>query len=312
MNSLKKAVEDYLLMRRSLGFKLERHEACLREFVQYLKMQETRCITTRLALQFATRHRQQQPAEWAARLSIVRGFARYRSGADTRTEIPPHGLLPHRPQRARPYLYSEDEIGQLLTAARNLSSTCSLRPLTYYCLLGLLVVTGMRLGEALNLQLQDIDWPQGLLTIRDTKFGKSRLVPLHPSTQKILAEYSKQRDRLFGRQRIRYFFVTNKGNRLDRSNVQRTFRLLTRQTGLRAPTARRGPRLHDFRHRFAVETLLRWYRSDEDPERRLPALSTYLGHAHVTDTYWYLTNTPELMGAAGRLLEERWKRVKRA
>jgi integrase/recombinase XerD len=310
MRTPQQAVVDYLSLRRSLGFKLEKHEVCLREFVSFLKKRGTSRITTKLALQFATRHRGQQPAEWASRLSIVRGFACYRSGADPATEIPPHGMLPNRPLRARPYLYSEDEIGRLLTAAGNLSSSiCSLRPRTYYCLLGLLVVTGMRLGEVMNLQLQDVDWSEGLLTIRNTKFGKSRLIPLHPSTQKILAEYAKHRDRFFAGRPVQHFFVSSRGNRLDKGDIHRTFYVLSRQIGLRAPSDSRGPRLHDFRHRFAVETLLRWYRCGEEPERRLPVLSTYLGHSHVTDTYWYLTNTPELMTAAGKLLEKRWKGV---
>jgi integrase/recombinase XerD len=309
MRTPQQAVVDYLSLRRALGFKLEKHEVCLREFVSFLKKRGTSRITTHLALQFATLHRAQQPAEWAVRLSIVRGFAGYRSGTDPATEIPPAGLLPNRPPRAQPYLYSEDEIRELLTAAGNLSSICSLRPRTHYCLLGLLVVTGMRLGEVINLQLQDVDWSEGMLTIRNTKFGKSRLIPLHPSTQKILAEYARHRDRFFAGRPVQHFFVSSRGNRLDKGDIHRTFYDLSRQIGLRAPSASRGPRLHDFRHRFAVQTLLRWYRRGEDPERRLPVLSTFLGHSHVTDTYWYLTNTPELMAAAGKLLEKRWKGV---
>jgi integrase/recombinase XerD len=309
MRTLQQAVADYLSLRRSLGFKLQKHEVCLREFVSFLKRRGTSRITTQLSLQFATQHRGQQPAEWAVRLSIVRGFACYRSGVDPATEIPPPGLLPNRPARTRPYLYSEDEIRRLLKVAENLSSICSLRPRTYYCLLGLLVVTGMRLGEVINLQLQDVDWAEGLLTIRHTKFGKSRLIPLHPSTQKILAEYAKHRDRFFAGRPVQHFFVSSRGNRLDKGDIHRTFYALSRQVGLRAPSASRGPRLHDFRHRFAVQTLLRWYRRGQNPERRLPVLSTYLGHSHVTDTYWYLTNTPELMTAAGKLLEKRWKGV---
>lgn len=309
MRTPQQAIVDYLSLRRGLGFKLEKHEVCLREFVSFLKKRGTSRITTQLALQFATLHRDQQPAQWAVRLSIVRGFAGYRSGTDSATEIPPAGLLPNRPPRAQPYLYSEDEIRGLLTAAENLSSICSLRPRTHYCLLGLLVVTGMRLGEVINLQPQDVDWSEGMLTIRNAKFGKSRLIPLHPSTQKILAEYAKHRDRFFAGQPVQHFFVSSRGNRLDKGDIHRTFYGLSRQIGLRAPSASRGPRLHDFRHRFAVQTLLRWYRRGEDPERRLPVLSTYLGHSHVTDTYWYLTNTPELMAAAGKLLEKRWKGV---
>ena len=152
-----------------------------------------------------------------------------------------------------------------------------------------------------------MDWADGILTVRDTKFGKSRLVPLQPSTCKVLSAYAKRRDRLFAPRTDGYFFVNQNGNRLDKGEVHRTFYALSRQIGLRAPSARHGPRLHDFRHRFAVETLRRWYRNGGDPKCCLPVLSTYLGHAHVTDTYWYLTGTPELLGAAGKRLEKRWE-----
>jgi integrase/recombinase XerD len=253
MRTPQQAVVDYLSLRRSLGFKLEKHEVCLGEFVSFLKKRGTSRITTKLALQFATQHQRQQPAEWAVRLSIVRGFACYRSGVDPATEIPPQGLLPNRPARAQPYLYSEDEIRRLLTAAKNLSSSiCSLRPRTHYCLLGLLVVTGMRLGEAMNLQLQDVDWSEGLLTIRNTKFGKSRLIPLHPSTQKILAEYAKHRDRFFGGRPVQHFFVSSRGNRLDKGDIHRTFYALSRQIGLvlLPPVAGRGCTIFGIVSRF--------------------------------------------------------------
>jgi integrase/recombinase XerD len=306
MRTLRQAVGDYLSLRRGLGFKLKKHEPCLKEFVGFLKKTGRDRITTRLALQFATQHRRQQPAEWAARLSIVRGFARYRSGDDLATEIPPPGLLPYRPMRARPYLYSEEEIRQLLEAARNMPSTYSLKPWTYYCLFGLLAVTGVRISEALNLQAKDVDWGEGVLTIHGTKFGKSRLVPLHASTRKVLLAYAKRRDRYFEGELVSHFFVSSRGTRLDGGHVRRTFYSLSRQIGLRDAAASHGPRLHDFRHRFAVEALLRWYRKGEEVERRLPILSTYLGHGHVTDTYWYLTSTPELLGAAGKRMEKRW------
>ena len=223
MKTLRRAIGDYLSMRRSLGFKLSRHEPCLREFVSFLKKRRTSRITTQLALQFATHHRHHQPAEWAARLSVVRGFACYRSGDDLATEIPPPGLLPCRPMRARPYLYSEEEIDQLLNAAKSLRSIHSLRPWTYYCLLGLLAVTGVRISEALNLQPKDVDWSEGLLTIHGTKFGKSRLVPLHRSTEKVLSAYAKRRDRFFAGKPVSHFFVSNRGNRLDGGDVRRTF-----------------------------------------------------------------------------------------
>jgi integrase len=237
----------------------------------------------------------------------VRGFARHWSATDPSTEVPPLGLLPYRPARAQPYFYSDDEIRQLLGAAKTRPSIDPLRCWTYHCLFGLLAATGLRLGEALNLRTEDLDWSEGMLTIRGAKFGKSRLVPLHASTCKVLADYAKRRDRAFPGRLEGYFLVNKNGNRLDKGEVHRTFYALSRQIGLRAVGASRGPRLHDFRHRFAVQTLLRWYRTGDDPERRLPILSTYLGHAHVTDTYWYLTGTPELLGAASKRLEKRWE-----
>ena len=307
MNPLTKAVRDYLALRRGLGFKLVRHEAGLQEFVSFLARKRSSHITVAVALEWATRHAHQKPAEWAARLSIVRGFARHWSATDPSTEVPPLGLLPYRPARAQPYFYSDHEIRQLLGAAKARPSIDPLRCWTYYCLFGLLTVTGLRLGEALNLRTEDLDWSEGMLTVRGAKFGKSRLVPLHASTCKVLADYAKRRDQVFRGRKEGHFFVNKNGNRLDKGEVHRTFYALSRKIGLRAVDASRGPRLHDFRHRFAVQTLLRWYRTGDDPERRLPILSTYLGHAHVTDTYWYLTGTPELLGAAGKRLEKRWE-----
>lgn len=305
MKNLRKAVRDYLALRRSLGFKLKYHERCLQEFSSFLQKKSSSRLSIRLALEFATKHRHHRPSLCAARLRVLRGFARYLSGQDPRTEIPPVGLLPDPSRRAQPYMYSENEIRKLLEAAQSLRSTSSLNPWTYYCLLGLLATTGMRISEALNLQTKDVDWSEEVLTIYG-KCGKSRLVPLHSSTRKVLSAYSARRDRLFGKKSALHFFVSSRGTRLDGGNVRRTFYHLSRQIGLRAPSSSRGPRLHDFRHRFAVQTLLRWYCQGEDVERRLPILSTYLGHAHVTDTYWYLTSTPELMGAAGKRMEQRW------
>jgi integrase/recombinase XerD len=297
MSRLRKAVRDYLKMRRGLGFKLVRHETALREFVSFLARKRSARITVNLALEWAARDANHKPYEWAARLTIVRGFARHWSATDPSTEVPPLGLLPYRPPRAQPYFYSDQEIRTLLKAAKTRSSIDPLRPWTYHCLLGLLAVTGLRLGEALNLRPGGMDWSEGILTIRGAKFGKSRLVPLHASTCRVLADYAKRRDERFGARDEGYFLVNKNGNRLDKGEVHRAFYILSRQIGLRAVDARRGPRLHDFRHRFAVETLLRWYRSGEYPMRRLPILSTYLGHAHVTDTYWYLTGTPRTAGS---------------
>jgi len=322
MKVLRKAVDDYLELRRGLGFKLGRHETRVRQFIAFLERRKRTRITTQLALEFATEHPQLHPKTQASRLSAVRAFARYRSGSDPRTEVPPLGLLPAKSCPARPYLYSEAEILRLLKAAKDYPSWNRFpgpwwnrfQAQTFSCIFGLLAVTGMRVGEVLNLQPADIDWTDGVLTIRNAKFGKSRLVPLHSSTLKALATFVQHRDRFFARLQPRpelsHFFVTSRGNRLQVSHIDRVFLILSRQIGLRAPTARRGPRLHDFRHRFAIETLLRWYRCGEKVDRLLPVLSTYLGHTHVTGTYWYLRCTPELMAAAGNRLERRWKGVR--
>lgn len=303
MSRLQNAVTDYITMRRALGYKLREVSTLLSGFVSFLEQQGADHITIPLALQWAQRNPAVGPAEWARRLTCVRCFARYWSATDPRTQIPPWGLLSHRATRARPYLYTDEEVRRLLDAARQLGG---LRGLTYYCLFGLLCVTGLRISEALNLRPDDVDLVQGIVVIVGTKFGKSRLVPIHASTQEILADYARRRDRAFVRG-LSYFFVSQRGNRLDGAEVRRTFYALSRQIGLRGPSASHGPRLHDLRHRFAVRTLVGWYRSGQEIERRLPVLSTYLGHVHVNDTYWYLTMCPELMGWAVKCLEKRWE-----
>jgi integrase/recombinase XerD len=264
-----------------------------------------------LALAWAQQPSTVQPAEWAHRLSVVRTFARHRSATDPRTQIPPPGLLPFQPKRAQPYLYSDEEIRSLLRAALRMPyryERGKLRPWIYYCLFGLLNVSGLRLGEARNLELQDVDLKAGVLTIRGAKFGKTRLVPLHASTCTVLADYIARRQcHWAGRTVSSYLFVSSRGNRLDGGDIHRTFYALSRQIGLRGPSDCRGPRLHDMRHRFATNTLVQWYRSGEDPERRLPLLSTYLGHVHVGDTFWYLSACPELMREAMSRLERCWE-----
>ena len=308
MKPLRESMQDYLALRRSLGFKLRDAGICLAKFAGFLETQCATRITTQLALEWAQQNPSVQPATSAQRLSYVRGFARYHAARDPQTEIPPPGLLPFHPRRARPYLYSEEEIAHLLQCALELPPVGGLRPLTYHCLLGLLSVTGMRIGEAIRLQIEDVDLQQGLLTIRGTKFGKSRLVPIHRSTQEVLAAYRTLRDRcLANLGASSCFFITSRGHHLDIGDVHRTFYKLSRRIGLRTASASHGPRLHDFRHRFAVQTLLNWYRSGEDAERRLPVLSTYLGHVHVADTYWYLSACPELMEQAVTRLEQHWE-----
>ena len=308
MNTLRQAVQEYLNLRRSLGFKLQDAGRGLLEFVTFMEQHRASYITRALALAWAKQPLGVQPDEWARRLSHVRLFARHRSATDPRTQIPPPGLLPYRPKRAQPYLYSDQEIRELLRAALKLPSNGGLRPWTYHCLFGLLSVSGLRVGEAQNLQLQDVDLKAGVLTIRGAKFGKSRLVPLHASTRSVLADYLARRERMWARRAVSsYLFVSNSGNRLDGGDIRRTFYAVSRQIGLRGLADSHGPRLHDMRHRFASKTLLRWYRAGEDAERRLPVLSAYLGHVHCSDTFWYLSALPELMHEAMSRLERRWE-----
>lgn len=307
MISLREAVEDYLTMRRSLGFKLRDMGYCLHHFVSFMEQEGASIITVELALRWAQLPRGVLPAHWATRLSFVRSFACYWSATDPRTEIPPTGLLPYRAKRASPYIYSDEEIREILRAAWNLPPSTGLRPCTYYTLFGLMAVTGMRISEVIRLDRDDVDLEEGLLTVQLTKFSKSRLIPLHPSTVEKLKVYLNRRDQLHPRPSTGRFFLSNQGIPLTDCMVRWTFVKLSRQVGLRKAGDSSGPRLHDLRHRFAVTTLLHWYEAGVDVEQRLPVLSTYLGHAHVTDTYWYLTAIPELLALTKDRLEKRWE-----
>ena len=317
MKTLKLHLRDYLELRRGLGFDLGRVESRLRSFLEFMETKRTRQITTALALEFALRSDHRAAGTQAGCLSAIRGFARYLSGIEPKTEVPPAGLVRqgHRPE---PYIYSDDEIIWILDAARQHPSTprYALKPYTLYCLFGLLSVTGMRLTEALNLEAEDIDWEQGVLSVGRAKFQKSRLVPLHQSTLRQLRGYIKRRDQFFAvrpwRQPANRVFVSTHGAPLTHSEIGEDFRMLTRRIGLRATGARNGPRIHDLRHRFAVATLVRWYRTGKDVAPLLPVLSTYLGHVFITGTYWYLTCTAELTEAAAKRLDRRWKGVSHA
>lgn len=303
MSELYTALQEYLATRRQLGFKLQKEGTLLPKFMLFLQEEEASFITRDLALRWAMQPEDVLPAWWAKRLNMVRRFAQYQSAADPRTEVPAQGLLPHRYRRKAPHIYSDEEIKQLIDAAKKLPAENRLRPHTYSTLFGLLAVTGMRMNEAIDLQCKDVNLKQGILTIVQTKFGKSRLLPLHPSTQHALQQYECRRNQICPNPRDPNFFLSNSGNRLDNSTVRRTFIKISRQIGLRGPLDNHGPRLHDFRHSFAVRTLLNWYRNSVDVERELPKLATYLGHTHVSDTYWYLSSIPELMHLALKRME---------
>jgi integrase len=302
MTSLATALDEYLGMRQGLGVRMRVPAGLLRRFVAFLTRAGQEVITRELAMQWAMAPRHAQPATWAWRLGIVRQFARWRQATDPRTEVPPPGLLPHRFRRPRPHLYTEAEMQALLTAAHALPSARGLRGLTYATVFGLLIATGLRVSEALALDEADVALDRDLLTIRRTKFGKSRIVPVHRSTTEALRQYAEARDRLLPRRPTPAFFVSERGTRLAGDNTRHTFVVVSRRAGLRAPTTvtrhGHGPRLHDMRHRFAASTLVAWYRAGKDVERELPKLATYLGHVHVNDTYWYLEAVPELLHLA--------------
>jgi integrase len=271
-------------MRKGLGYKYQHQTRRLADFVSFMERCKATTITTKLAMEWATLPPERH-ASWALRLTDVRGFARHIANIDPTTQVPPAGLLPGL-KRAKPYIYSDAEIDALLAAALSLPPTGGLRRWTYHYLFGLIAGTGLRLSEAISLERDDVDLEAGVLTVRSTKFGKSRLIPLHPTTRKALRDYAERRDAQFASRCSPHFFVAERGGPLLHQYVHRVFWRLSREIGLRRPGDRTGPRVHDLRHRFAVQTLLVWYREGTDVEKKLPALSTYLGHTCVRDTYW--------------------------
>ncbi len=300
MSPLRNACETYLALRRGLGTELLRPGAYLRRFVEFLDREGAAVITTELALRWATAPAQATRATWASRLDDVRRFAIWLSATDARTEVPPRGLLPDRYRRHPPYIYSDQEIERIVQKAARLPSPSGMRAHTYATLFGLLAATGLRLSEALALDREDVDLRAGVLAIRRTKFGKSRFVPVHNSTRVALKRYAQKRDILVPRPASSAFLLSEYGSRITQCSARYNFVVVSRAIGLRAPARShgRGPRLHDMRHRLAARTLGRWYRQGRDVERELPKLSTYLGHVHVADTYWYIEAVPELLRLA--------------
>lgn len=306
MRDLRKDLREYIDLRRALGYKLRKHERRLSEFITFLKARRTDHITTKLAVTWVTESSKGHRHSCFERLSFIRSFATYLSSIDSRTEIPPTGTMRRPAIALRPYIYTREEIVQLMSAARNLFSWRKLRCHTYYHLIGLLATTGMRSGEAVRLANSDVNLAEGLITIRESKFGKSRVVPLHPTTVKALAAYKDRRDLFLKKAEAFTFFISERRGQIR--NPQKSFRAIRRAAGLEETRGGIRPRMHDLRHAFAVQTLLEWYRKGADVERHLPILSTFLGHSHVENTYWYLSSTPELLGAACERLEKRWRR----
>lgn len=303
MSALAAGVADYLTTRRALGFKLRETERFLYQFVEHLDRADIEVITVDAAVAWACTPRDADPFWWASRLSAVRGFARWWSVFDPATEIPGPDVLPvsKSVRRADPYPYTDHDIAGLMAAARAMPS--ALRSATYETLIGLLTVTGMRIGEAIGLDQSDLDLEQATLTIRGAKFDKTRLVPIHSSVVDALTAYDQTRRHRFPKPATEALFVSTTGTRLIYQNVHHEWTKLCRLAGLDPFSKRCRPRPHDLRHRFAITTLTGWHRDGENVHARLPELSTYLGHVSPSDTYWYLRVVPELMTLITDLLE---------
>lgn len=299
MSTLSAHVEDYLRLRRALGYKLERAGHLLPKLVAFLEAAGSPTLTSELAISWARLPAQASPNHWAARLTIARGFARYLQTIEPATELPPAGVFPARRHRPAPYLWSPQDIAHLLEGARTLRP--QLRAATHETLFGLLAVSGMRLGEAIGLDQDDVAFEAGIITIRHAKFDRPRLVPLHATTTAALRTYATERDRLYPSGDSMAFFVSSAGTRLTRSGVAKTMRRITTTMGLRTDTVH--PTAHQLRHSFAVRTLIDWYRAGERVDEHITTLSIYLGHVAPADTYWYLSVSPELMGLAADRLD---------
>ena len=297
---LRAALGDYFAVRRALGFKLTRDGLLLGQFVSFLEEAGATTVTTELALSWITSPAKKSPSWLAMRLSVVRGFARFLQASDPATDLPPIGWLPPR-RRTTPYLYTEAEIAALMAAARR--ARWLLSAATYETLIGLLAVTGMRVGEAIRLDRADLLLDDGLLSVRGSKFDQSRMVPIHPSTVGVLRDYLERRRVLSPLPSEPSLFVHPAGNRVRYESVQAMFRALARRAGVEARSDRCRPTVHGLRHTFAVNTLVSWYREGADVQARLPQLSTFLGHADVKWTYWYLSASPELLSLAADRLE---------
>lgn len=302
MKSLQHHLTEYVAARRALGTKLKEPDQTLRKFVRFLARRKTRFITIQLALEWAQQSRDVQRATWARKLSMVRQFARWMSVIDPCHQVPPRRLLNVRHRRGRPHIYGDDEITRLMAEAGRLKSANGMRALTMRTLIGLLAATGLRPGEAAALERDDVNLGAQLLTIRESKYGKSRLVPFHPSTPAALKRYAVERDRIFRIPSISFFFVSERGTALKLGEVRRWLCKISIACGLRKKAkghrCGHGPRLQDLRHTFATRRLVEWYKAGCNVAVQMPKLATYLGHSSVGCTYWYIEAVPELLQLA--------------
>ncbi len=301
MSALATSLADYLTVRRALGARMERGEALLKQFVDYCDSRGIDTVTVEIAQTWAMLPSNQSVVWWNTRLCAVRPFARWLRAVTPATEVPPTDLFGRiNARRSNPHIYTDVEIVALMTACSHFH-TFILRA-TYETLIGLLAVTGMRIGEAINLDDDDIDWEQQTLTLRSTKFGGSRLLCLQTSTIHALRSYMGRRDSLLPNRATKNLFVSCRGTRLFHSAVTEAFHRTLEWAHLQPDASGHRPRVHDLRHTFAVTTLRDWHFAGVDVEVRLPLLSTYMGHVKPKDTYWYLSASPELLAAAAARL----------
>jgi site-specific recombinase XerD len=286
---------EYLNKRRDLGYVLQCKGEELLSFARYAdQIGHEGSITTTLAVQWATLPQGVEQSHYVRRLDNVRQFARYLALSDNSNEIPPYGILGPSYQRKPPYIFSDEEISVLLESAADLVPIGGLRSHTYVTLFGLLVSTGLRISEALNMKHNDVDLANKVLTISNSKFKKSRLVPIHSTTQRVLINYARNREKIYPFVHAETFFVGDRGLPLKYSAVSATFKRMRKRLGW-TQVSDRAPRIHDLRHTFAVRRLLSWYKEGVTVENKIVSLSTYLGHVRVKDTYWYFSAVPELL-----------------
>ncbi len=307
---LQARVDDYLAERRRLGFQLHSMDTLLADFAKFIADQRhSGPLTVELMVDWVRRAKEGlgTPETWYRRMATLRRFIRYLQQFEPQTEMPDESIFGSEPGRVAPHIYREEEIVDLLTAARKLGPGGSLRPATFETLFGLMASTGLRVSEAIHLRDADVDLERGMLIVRETKFAKSRQVPMHPSTVDALARYRRQRMLLVPTTADTPFLIGNRGRRLGQPlghrQVHRVFNSLRDSLDWANRGAHAAPRLHDLRHTFAVRRLMRWHSEGADVDQMMLALSTYLGHTKISHTYWYLSAVPELMALAGGKFE---------
>ncbi|MGH1467162.1 MAG: tyrosine-type recombinase/integrase [Cognatishimia sp.] len=308
MKTLTQRLDEYLALRRSMGFDLSFDERVLRKFTTFGDENGFLYISTPLFLDWKANYGSADNNTWSHRLGMVRRFAFWLSEYDDQTEVPSSQLVTGRCRRRAPYIYAPIQIAEIVAEAGRLPSPYGLRSALWQTLFGLIAVTGMRVNEALSLDQRDVDLDRALLTLRNTKNGRERQLPINNDTAHRLAEYARKRDRVVMRDSSR-FFIQEDGQHAKDCAARYNFAQVSKKLGIRSPQAFKrhghGPRIHDLRHTFAVHTILDWFRDGRDIEAEMYKLSTYLGHSEPKHTFWYIEAVPELMQLAATRAEQR-------